>query len=355
MVENTIIGIIAVVVGLLLFILIAWAVGSGFSLSDTTVERMLFHRIVSVWQALADKYHLTCLPGSSMTETHLFGPYRDCRLNLTLNQESTNGAIQKFTTLKLSTENKAGRPPAVVNRAKSYFVSSNLPVTLKGQIEVRPDQMALSYRQLGAEYDRLYLQGLFEVMYTLLTAYPFLSEPEDDFVAILQTVAHHKGLPLQPLAEQLLQNINPAPRQKAEPFSLVCSTCLAYYQHQGQSVSSFDLNLERQVSCRICRAQNGYFIGKVIAVLDQSMSPAIAQEDHTLQVNWLLYRQLFDFDEIVIQQAGDEEVERFAVQVGNDTDPLRKPRYKKIPCTISASCDLSDNTKRILQRMFTAG
>jgi hypothetical protein len=51
-------------------------------------------------------------------------------------------------------------------------------------------------------------------------------------------------------------------------------------------------------------------------------------------------------------QATDEEVERFAVQVGNDTDAIRKPRYKKMRCTVSADCQLSANTMRILKRIF---
>jgi len=53
-----------------------------------------------------------------------------------------------------------------------------------------------------------------------------------------------------------------------------------------------------------------------------------------------------------IIQATDEEVERFAVQVGNDIDPFRKPRYKEMPCLIDTDCDLSENTWRILQQMF---
>jgi hypothetical protein len=69
-------------------------------------------------------------------------------------------------------------------------------------------------------------------------------------------------------------------------------------------------------------------------------------------VNWLQYRQLFDFDEIQIIQASDEEVERFVVQVGNDTDSVRKARYQHMHCIISSKCNLSENTMRILRRTF---
>jgi hypothetical protein len=69
-------------------------------------------------------------------------------------------------------------------------------------------------------------------------------------------------------------------------------------------------------------------------------------------VNWLTHRKLFDFDEVEIAQTTDEDVERFAVQVGNDTDPKRKPRYQKMRCVVSSECQLSENTMRILERMF---
>jgi hypothetical protein len=45
-------------------------------------------------------------------------------------------------------------------------------------------------------------------------------------------------------------------------------------------------------------------------------------------------------------------VERFAVQVGNDTDPVRQEFYRFMRCVISPDCRLSDNTIRILRRTF---
>jgi hypothetical protein len=78
----------------------------------------------------------------------------------------------------------------------------------------------------------------------------------------------------------------------------------------------------------------------------------IAKQDGLLLINWSVYRALFDFDRIKIIQATDEDVERFAVQVGNDTDPFRQPRYKKMDCAIGLRCQLSENTLRILQHTF---
>jgi hypothetical protein len=55
---------------------------------------------------------------------------------------------------------------------------------------------------------------------------------------------------------------------------------------------------------------------------------------------------------MAIIHASDEEVERFAVQVGNDTDPVRQARYPKTVCTLNPDNDLSENTRRILVRTF---
>lgn len=71
-----------------------------------------------------------------------------------------------------------------------------------------------------------------------------------------------------------------------------------------------------------------------------------------MQINWLARRALFDFDWVEIVQATDEDVERFAMQVGNDTDPFRRPRYPNMHCVIGPDCNLSENTLRILHRTF---
>jgi hypothetical protein len=55
---------------------------------------------------------------------------------------------------------------------------------------------------------------------------------------------------------------------------------------------------------------------------------------------------------MAIIHASDEEVERFAVQVGNDTDPVRQACYPKMICILNPANDLSENTRRILVRTF---
>jgi len=104
--------------------------------------------------------------------------------------------------------------------------------------------------------------------------------------------------------------------------------------------------------CRTCGQSREYFRGQVVMVLDQAMTEAQTEADSEMRLNWLAKRQLSDFHRVEIIQASDEEIERFAVQVGNDTDDFRRGRYKTMTCTLAAGCGVSENTPRILKRTF---
>lgn len=105
--------------------------------------------------------------------------------------------------------------------------------------------------------------------------------------------------------------------------------------------------------CRFCSRSRDLLsipLGNVVARLETDWMDLHKQDENRLYGNWLGRRELFDFDTVEIVQATDEEVERFAVQVGNDTDSFRKPRYEEMHCIIK--CELSENTLRILESIF---
>ena len=106
--------------------------------------------------------------------------------------------------------------------------------------------------------------------------------------------------------------------------------------------------------CRTCSQSTDFeeWTGQVIAILDQEMMAEQFRQDRNLYINWLTFRKLFDFDKVEIVKATDEDVERFAVQIGNDTDAIRQPRYKQMGCSISERCKLSQNTLRVLEKTF---
>jgi HEAT repeat protein len=107
-------------------------------------------------------------------------------------------------------------------------------------------------------------------------------------------------------------------------------------------------------ACRACRraAKLVFEVQQVVAVLDQKWSEEQTSAGGVVRGNWLVRRRLFDFDRVAILAAADEEVERFAIQVGNDTDEWRRKRYKRMVCAVARQCALSENTLRILRSTF---
>jgi hypothetical protein len=173
-------------------------------------------------------------------------------------------------------------------------------------------------------------------------------------VEALRELAGDKTNPLWQTAIWLLAGIEheTANRFARRVSDLTCPHCLARFDARPVQVSvgvSFTY-----YGCRIC-GQSREFIYHprgIIAILDRSRTEALIHQDGVVRVNWLARRELFDFDQVELIQATDEEIERFAVQVGNDTDPFRKSRYEKMRCLIGPACQLSENTRRILRRMF---
>ena len=132
----------------------------------------------------------------------------------------------------------------------------------------------------------------------------------------------------------------------------ICARCLTHFEKHRVRLSHF--KTVEYCGCRVCHQSRNYLTvkGQVIACLDSKSKSLPEQRDSNLVVNWLEQGQLFDFDAVEIRRAGDEEVERFAVQVQNDTDPWRDPGYRKMTCAVHKSCKLSDNTIRILEQTF---
>jgi len=133
---------------------------------------------------------------------------------------------------------------------------------------------------------------------------------------------------------------------------LLCRLCLTRFILKTYNVNKY--NIAKIPVCRSCgKAGTGIFrIENVISVLDTEMKENLTKENDTVLVNWFQGDSLFDFNRVEIISATDYDVEKFIIQVGNDLDFFRKPRYQKIPCTVKPGCDLSDNTLRILKRTF---
>jgi hypothetical protein len=156
------------------------------------------------------------------------------------------------------------------------------------------------------------------------------------------------------LIARILENIEIETKNRLAdqmPHSF-CQKCLV--RCQKHSTSTPWRTTVTYYGCRICNQSRYLFYlpQGVGCVFDNNRTTPQSLEAGFLQVNWLKFYAVFDFDHVEIIQATDEEVERFAVQVGNDTDPYRKPRYETMHCVIKPECILPRNTLKILESMF---
>jgi hypothetical protein len=142
-----------------------------------------------------------------------------------------------------------------------------------------------------------------------------------------------------------------------------CSRCIARCQWDQATIaialaksSSWEKidKTFRYYGCRVCGNNRDVFQfqGEVVAVLNMEMDEKRIQTDASLRVNWLKRRSVFDFDRVEIIKTDDKQAECFAIQVGNDNDSWRRPRYKEMLCQVASNCGLSENTLRILKSTF---
>jgi hypothetical protein len=167
----------------------------------------------------------------------------------------------------------------------------------------------------------------------------------------LQAVASQRASILRRKAIELLRLIE---RETATQLAdrcpdLLCPRCLTRCDRRPVTVAD-ELTIT-YYGCRSCGQSHDLWPGVVVAVLDADMPNNVERAD-PIRVNWLSRRFLFDFDEVEIVRATDEDVERFVVQVGNDTDSGRRQRYRHMPCRVRPACRLSENTRRVLASVF---
>lgn len=159
----------------------------------------------------------------------------------------------------------------------------------------------------------------------------------------------------QEIGQVCLQMMQDIGRETTDQLSrqmseLWCPKCVARF-----ATIEIDLAKTKNITfcgCRVCSQSRQFLQLKkgVVAILDNQDLTEQTQQEGELRVNWLSRSEMFDFERVEIKQATDEEVERFAVQVGNDTDEVRCHRYKEMGCNIY--CELSTNTTKILQSIF---
>ncbi len=169
----------------------------------------------------------------------------------------------------------------------------------------------------------------------------------------LEQEARDSRSALRRTALWLLDNIadETAARLAGRANRLLCPRCMARCGEISVNMGDYLLTY---YGCRSC-GQSREFLewpGEVAVVLDSRMEAAYRPAEGILWVNGLRCRLPPDAHRIDIAHATDEEVERFAVLLANDTNPERQVRYRNAACYVEKGCSLSENTLRILERLF---
>jgi hypothetical protein len=343
---NTLMQVFTIVAGLGLQA-IFWGT---FVAAAILISRSVGRTRQSAWRKFAAAHGLTFQPGSfSLGGARIVGVYRGRNIRIESYKEG------KYTYTRVKVE--ANKPDAeksgegakaiaasptsqeVLNR---LMPSGSIGIT-GGKVEAAAGGQSLSYEHPGVMTNVDELHCVCNLLSDVMDGYPAVAAAGGAAVRPLETISRQTGL-LSGVAVRLMKDIAwITERQLGDRAGrLLCPHCLAhFYQHRADG-------------CRLCY-QSREFIDcsrGVVAVLDSAWTGAQDLRDGLLQVNWLARRALFDFTMVQIVQATDEDVERFAVQAGNDADPLRRPLYAGMRCVVNPACGLSENTLRILESTF---
>jgi hypothetical protein len=319
----------------------------------------------AAWKTWGQTNGFTFIPGKwrllSARSSSLRGEYLGCSILLESVGRNQGRSRATYTHLTVSPKQPLGEevapPQFELGQSLSVeeivqFLVSNPGFKSRGEIRAQGRGQKLIYEQQWIETDPNYLQTLLELTIQLLGNYPKILALGGETVTGLQSLANNYASPLQWTARQLLVDIGEETSRCLKPvlanrFCPRCLTCCAEHELQVSW-----LRLVTYCGCRTCGQSRQFLKGPLIALLDSQLETDWVKRPEGWYINWLQRREIFDFSQVEIVQATDEEVERFAVQAGNDTDEWRRPRYEQMSCVVSAQCQLSENTLRILERMF---
>ncbi len=269
--------------------------------------------------------------GSNATTIHAV-------LNAHISEKRTGALLRKLTELA---------PPNILN----VLTGSGLEF-LPGTFAAESGGNLLSYEENTLERGAEKLKRIADALSDLADGDPAVVAAGGAAAPALQALVKEDDL-LRGVMVEILKDIAQATHQfGGRAKQLLCPRCLVRCgAHRA------DLPLQPDVTyygCRICH-QSRKFVDcpqGSVAVLNAVWRNARDLRAGLLRVNWLARRALFDFDWVEIVRATDKDVEQFAMQVGNDTDPLRRPRYAHMRCIVNPACGLSENTLRILENTF---
>jgi len=325
----------------------------SFIILGSTALRLIKPNTTSemiAWQEFASSHQLQFMARADDPDHAIItGTLQDCFFFLKSAQEET-GTLYTFISMR-------GHHFNFDETNRDYlrvFAQCGEMLRVKGILEADSDGKRVSYKESGIITDSEYLVSVVNTLSSLVKICPNIVDLGGEAIPELHQIAIRAKI-LQKVIDELLVGISKNSKQRwsANVLKLWCPHCLAHYDQRW--VNQPPLKRVNYFGCRKCgQSRHSFeFEGKMVVVLDDETSIEQSQQDGELRVNWQQRRSLFDFDEIEIIRATDEDVERFAMQVGNDTDKVQKSRYGEMRCVVLANSQLSENSMRVLKRVFS--
>jgi hypothetical protein len=309
----------------------------------------------SSWRNVAEANNLTFIPSKLAEGTRIQGHYQGYDLGIIIlreGQKRDGRLLTRLTFTRPTPLTAETEPTLTLKQALLRF--DQLPARLlEGpELKIEGEAHKLVFELPEIITKARHLQYLINAGCELLDLYTQLLKIGAEAIPALQPLMADRNNIFRSLISSLVQDIGTITLSLRLRLSqLLCRQCLRRFT--AHQVETSWLRAMTYYGCRACqRSVNPFLADQVIAVLDSRMAEKTSQQDQTLRVNWLEHRQLFDFEAVEIIHAADEDIERFAVQVGNDTDEQRRDHYQTMPCLVAPGCPLSANSHRILERTF---
>ena len=308
----------------------------------------------TAWAAFARSKGLNFFPGNFiLNNMRVFGSYRGYHLDLATHKQGKYTYTKMQVYPALTNRDRRKKAPAAKDSVNvtTLLAAHGLPKFYK-QPEASAAGDKIFYSEGGVIKNAKDLQLISDLLCDIADGYAAVLAMGGQAVPELQSFAHNPAHLLRQIAVQLLKDIaaGTTANLKSRASHLLCPHCLTHFGPHNVKLSWWQT--VTWYGCRSCGQSREFFYGNVTATLDNQMPAEQSRQKRDLRINWLARRAPFDFDAVEIARASDEDVERFAVQLGNDTDPLRKARYPQMRCLVSPEAHLSLNTLRILQRTF---
>ena len=332
------------------------------------------------WEIFAKKHQLHFVVGRYLERTKIFGKLRGYDFLLTgyyMPHVDLRGRLQTIVDVVILSDFTITEPNWLLNK-KSMVTFEQLHHILQ-TLEDTSGIISLGQKFPQVVYEREFLftdypekelfnQHELDRLCQLIEAYPSIMAFGGKMIPHLAKITYQSKHPLRETVSHLLPTIvsTTLPLEEQQ-HQLLCKNCLTqcsfhkatYLEYKPwANTSARILKPGREFhityyGCRVChQSQEFYQADQVVAVLNNQVDKLVLQEKPILRINWIVHNTLFDFDAVEIIQATDQQVERFAVQIGNDLDSVRAGRYKKMSYMLSSNCQLSENTERILSQIF---